>query len=58
MRSRGMAGKVFKHAPEPIPVLTGKAAREFEKQIRKPPTEKQKQLMKEADEAYRLIKRK
>ena len=49
--------KRFKHAPEPVPTLTGKAAKQFLKQIEQPPTEKQKQIWKEADEVYRKIKR-
>ena len=42
---------------EPIPPLTGKNAVIFIKQIQKPPTKKQLDLMHEAEEVYRKIKR-
>lgn len=48
----------FPNGPEPIPILTGKAAKEFLKRVQQGPTEKQKQFMKEAEKAYWEIKQK
>lgn len=39
--------------PEPIPVLKGKAAKEFISQDKKPLTEKQRKFLAEAVELYR-----
>ena len=44
--------------PQPIPTLKGKAAKEFLKKIKEPPTEKQKAIWAEADRVYASIKRK
>ena len=42
--------------PEPIPTLKGKAAKEFLKKIKEPPTETQKAIWAEADRVYATIK--
>jgi hypothetical protein len=58
MLMKSMAEKKFKYGPLPIPVITGEAARKFLEEDAKPLTEKQKELLKEADRVYRTIKRK
>jgi len=47
----------YKYTPEPIPVLKGKAAKEFLKRIKQGPTEKQKKFMVEAEKTYAQIKK-
>jgi hypothetical protein len=44
--------------PDSIPELKGKAAREFEEQIRKEYTPQQKWVLKEAVNTYRKVKSK
>jgi hypothetical protein len=44
--------------PEPTPTLKGKDAKAFLKQIKEPPTEKQKAIFVEADRVYDAIQRK
>jgi len=49
--------QVPKMKPNPIPELEGRTAREFEKKIREPPTQVQKQILKEAAIVYKQMKR-
>jgi hypothetical protein len=44
--------------PFPIPDLEGESARIFEKQIKEPPTEKQKRMMREGAIVFAEIKQK
>lgn len=47
--------KVFEHAPRGIPTLTEEEAREFEKQIARPPSKQQIETFKRAREVYEGI---
>jgi len=47
---------VRKLKPDSIPVLKGKAAREFERKIREPSSPKKKWVLREASKVYRDIK--
>jgi hypothetical protein len=49
--------KVLNVKPYPIPDLEGQAARVFEKQIREPPTDTQKRMMKEGAVVFAETKR-
>ena len=42
--------------PKPLPVLKGKCAREFMKQVAKPPTQKDVETFQKAEEVFRNIK--
>jgi hypothetical protein len=46
----------FMALPRPIPDLEGKDAEEFERQIRKPQTKKQKEILESAMIAFEKIK--
>ena len=46
----------FKYAPKGIPPLTPKQWEALEKEMDKPPTEKQKKIFKRAQEVYEAIK--
>jgi hypothetical protein len=50
--------KVLNVKPYPIPDLEGESARIFEKQIREPPTEAQKRMMRDAKVVFAQTKRK
>lgn len=43
--------------PDSIPELRGKAARQFEARVRKPPTPQQKWVLKKAELVYKTIKK-
>lgn len=42
--------------PEPLPVLKGKCAKEFMKQVAKPPTNKDVRTFQKAEEVFKGIK--
>jgi hypothetical protein len=43
--------------PEPVPVLNGKCAKEFVKQVEAPLNPEKLKIFKEADEIYKAIKK-
>lgn len=47
----------FKYAPESIPPLTSEQWKALEKELDKPPTEKQKETFKRAQEVYDAIQK-
>lgn len=49
--------KVLTVKPYPIPDLEGQAASDFEQQIREPPTEVQKRMIKESKVVFAQVKR-
>ncbi len=42
--------------PEPVPVINGRHASEFIEKVEAPPTSKQREIFREAEEVFRSIK--
>jgi hypothetical protein len=56
-KMRQQTKKVQKVKPKIIPEIKGRAARNFQANISKPPTEKHKQIEQEAEETFKKVKR-